>query len=72
MACLEFETESSSSVGRRPIVNYSIVQGGWTHGGTHIVDVDMGAYEAWDPALLFRDGFETGGTWNWDHVVGEP
>jgi hypothetical protein len=127
-----------------PIVNYSIVQAGWTHGGTHIIDadpsfadaelrldldspaidsgdstvvpldladldedhwtdsevnvdldmnwrsenipyipdtgipdpygfvVDMGAYEAWDPALLFWDGFESGGTWSWDYVVGEP
>jgi predicted outer membrane repeat protein len=127
-----------------PIVNSSIVQGGWTHGGTHILDqdpsfadpalrinldspaidagdstaipldladldedhwtdsevnvdldmnwrsenipyipdtgipdpygfiVDMGAYEAWDPAIIFYDGFESGGTWGWDAVVGEP
>ena len=125
-----------------PIVNYSIVQGGWTHGGSPIIDadpsfadaelrinldspaidsgdstaipddladidedhwtdepinvdadmnwrpenipyvpdtgipdawgltVDMGAYEAFDPALIFWDGFESGGTWEWDNVVG--
>ena len=34
--------------------------------------VDMGAYEAWDPALIFWDDFESGGTWEWDNVVGEP
>ncbi len=126
-----------------PIVNYSIVQGGWTHGGTQILSsdpsfadaelrinldspaidsgdstalpldgadinedhwddemidldldlnwrrenilhvpdtgipdsegftVDMGAYEAWDPALLFWDNFESGDTGEWDNVVGE-
>ena len=32
----------------------------------------MGAYEAWDPTLIFWDNFESGGTWNWDNVVGEP
>lgn len=126
-----------------PIVNYSIIQGGWTHGGTHIVDtdpsfadaalrlnldspaidagdstalpddladidedhwtneeidvdldlnwrredipyipdtgipdyegrtVDMGAYEAVDPDLLFYDGFEAGNTQQWSNVAGE-
>jgi len=34
--------------------------------------VDMGAYEAWDPTLIFWDGFELGGTWEWSAVVGEP
>ena len=34
--------------------------------------VDMGAYEAWDPALIFWDGFESGDTWEWDDVVGGP
>ncbi len=125
-----------------PIVNYSIVQGGWTHGGTSVIDadpsfadaelrlnlnspaidagdstalpldgadinedhwddemidldldlywrrenifsvpdtgipdnegfvVDMGAYEAWDPALIFWDTFESGDLWNWDKVIG--
>jgi hypothetical protein len=32
--------------------------------------VDMGAYEAWDPAVIFMDNFESGGTWAWDNVVG--
>jgi len=32
--------------------------------------VDMGAYEAFDPALIFWDGFESGGTWEWDNVAG--
>jgi hypothetical protein len=34
--------------------------------------VDMGAYEAWDPSLIFWDGFESGGTWEWSVVIGEP
>lgn len=127
-----------------PTINHSIVQGGWAHSGTHIVDadpsfadaalrlnldspaidagdstalpddladidedhwtnekidvdldlnwrrenipyipdtgvpdsegrtVDMGAYEAIDPDLLFYDGFEAGGTQEWSSVVGEP
>jgi predicted outer membrane repeat protein len=126
-----------------PIVSYSIVQGGWTHGGTQILTsdpsfadaelrinldspaidsgdstalpldgadinedhwddemidldldlnwrrenvptvpdtgipdsdgrtVDMGAYEAWDPTLLFWDDFESGDSGEWDNVVGE-
>lgn len=33
---------------------------------------DMGAYEAFDPAIIFWDGFESGGTWEWSDVVGEP
>ncbi len=125
-----------------PIVNYSIVQSGWTHGGTHIIDqdpsfadsalrlnldspaidagdnaavpldlhdadgnhwtdeplgldrdfnwrtrnipyvpdtgnagpgdpvIDMGAYEAFDPALIFWDDFEEGDTDDWSNVVG--
>jgi len=127
-----------------PIVNYSIVQGGWTHGGTQILTsepsfadaelrvnldspaidagdnsavpldlhdadgnhwtdeplgldrdfnwrtrnipyvpntgnagpgdpvIDMGAYEAFDPALIFWDDFEEGDTDDWSTVVGEP
>jgi len=34
--------------------------------------VDMGAYEAWDPALIFWDGFEAGDAGEWDNVVGGP
>ena len=33
--------------------------------------IDIGAYEAFDPTLIFFDGFEGGGTGNWDNVVGE-
>jgi len=32
--------------------------------------VDMGAYEAWDPALIFWDSFESGDLRNWDNVIG--
>lgn len=125
-----------------PIVNYSIVQGGWPHSGTNILDqnpsfadadlrlnldspaidagdntvvaidlhdadgnhwtderihsdrdfnqrfrnlpyvpntgvsapgewpVDMGAYEAWDPTLVFEHDFEGGGLDPWSNVVG--
>jgi len=125
-----------------PEVNHSIVQGGWTHGGTHILDVDpsfadaelrlnldspaidagdntavaidlhdadgnhwtdepihadrdfnqrfrnlpyipntgvaapgewpvdMGAYEAWDPTVIFEHDFEGGGLDPWSNVVG--
>jgi hypothetical protein len=34
--------------------------------------VDMGAYEAWDPTLIFWDNFESGDTSEWDTTVGEP
>jgi hypothetical protein len=34
--------------------------------------MDMGAYEAFDPALVFYDGFEGGGVENWSGVVGLP
>ena len=126
-----------------PIVNYSIVQGGWAHSGTHVLNLDpsfadaelrinldspaidagdgsviprddhdvdgdnyvdgpvtvdrdfnrrwvnipyipdtgpvdpgddamdMGAYEAFDPTIIFYEGFEGGGTGNWSNVVGE-
>jgi len=125
-----------------PTVNYSIVQGGWAGGGTHILTddpsfadaelrinldspaidsgdstaipmddmdldedhwtdgpiivdldmnwrpenlpyvpdtgipnswgliVDMGAYEAWDPAIIFLEGFESGDLDGWDNVAG--
>lgn len=125
-----------------PIVNYSIIEGGWTHSGTnnldenpsfadaelrlnldspaidsgdslavpddladidedHVVNeeidldldsnwrrenipyipdtgvpgddgftVDMGAYEAFDPDLIFWDSFETADTDEWDNTVG--
>ena len=127
-----------------PTVNYSIVDGGWPHGGTHILTddpsfadadlrinldspaidagdsfappldlhdadgnhwtdeplsvdpdlnwrfrnipyvpdtgnaatadpvIDIGAFEAIDPALIFWDHFEYGDTDDWDNVVGEP
>ena len=127
-----------------PTVNYSLVQGGWAHGGTNIITddpsfadaelrinldspavdagdstaipddladidedhwtdemidldldnywrrenipsvpdtgipdgegrtVDMGAYEAWDPTLIFWDGFEGGGVDEWSNAVGGP
>jgi len=126
-----------------PTVNYSIIQDGWTHGGTHIVDadpsfadaalrlnldspaidagdnsatpidvhdvdenhwtdeplgrdrdfnrrvrnipyvpdtgnadpgdsiIDMGAYEAFDPTLVFWDDFEDQDLNEWSSVVGE-
>jgi len=33
--------------------------------------MDMGAYEAFDPTIIFYEGFEGGGTGNWSNVVGE-
>jgi Right handed beta helix region len=33
--------------------------------------MDMGAYEAFDPTIIFFEGFEGGGTGNWSNVVGE-
>jgi len=32
--------------------------------------VDMGAYEAWDPAIIFLEGFESGDLDGWDNVAG--
>jgi len=34
--------------------------------------VDMGAYEAWDPALIFWDGFESNDLDAWSNVAGGP
>ncbi|MEE4270221.1 MAG: hypothetical protein V2I67_01015 [Thermoanaerobaculales bacterium] len=130
-----------------PTINYSIVEGGWAHGGTHILTddpsfvdagqgnlrleldspaidagdnsavpidlhdadgnhwtdepikrdrdfnnrfrnlpyipntgnaapdewpVDMGAYEAWDPTLIFEHDFDSGDIDPWTRVVGMP
>lgn len=33
--------------------------------------IDMGAYEAFDPTIVFWDGFEGGSFENWSNIVGE-